>query len=154
MQYQVTTPAYRRTSVAVLLCLAWAATLVLLLADPGRIWPARIGLLMFPVVLTALARQAGWRGAKLTATDSGLEFRGPVWTSSWRWPLVAAFEVQTRQVRWVMLPVQVQRRVLGVRLRDGQIRWLSEFNSRPRRDKPDWIDAAVARLNELARQYA
>lgn len=66
---------------------------------------------------------------------------------------MGGFAAHTRSVRWAWVPVRVQRRVVGIRLRARQTVWLHELSCRPGRDGPGWVDAAVVRLNELAQLH-
>lgn len=100
-------------------------------------------------VTTSPWRRAAFPLASL-ATDTGVRFRGLVWTRSWRWQLIDGFVAETRPVRWTRLPVRVHRRVVGIRLRAGQTLWFHELSCRPGRNEPSWVDAAAVRLNELA----
>ena len=145
--YRVTTSPWRRAAFLLSGVLAWALILGLIISDPR---PGHVALMAVLLACTTVFAVRGWRGVALTATEIGVTFRGPVWTRSWRWPLIAGFAAQTRPVRWAWLPIRVRRRVVGIRLRAGQTLWLDELGCRPGRDGPTRIDTAVVRLNELA----
>jgi hypothetical protein len=147
VRYRVTTSPWRRAAYPLAGLLAWALILALMFSDRR---PGNLALLAVLHVCAAVSAVRGWRGATLTATDTGVTFRGPVWTRSWRWQLIGGFAAQTRPVKWARLPIRVHRRVVGIRPRAGQIFWLDEFSCRPGRNGLTWIDAAVVRLNELA----
>jgi hypothetical protein len=46
------------------------------------------------------------------------------------------------------LPIKVQRRLLGMRLRDGQTRWFPDFSCRPAGNGTSPVDACAAELNK------
>jgi hypothetical protein len=153
VEYRVAISPWRRIVFPLAGMLAWALILDLIFSDPNG---TRLGNLALMAVLLAwvtVFAVRGWRGATLTATAAGVRFRGLVWSRSWRWQLISGFAAETRPVRWTWLPVRVHRRVLAIRLRNGQVVWLHELNCRPARDGQAWVDAAAARLTELAQSY-
>jgi hypothetical protein len=154
VQYRVTTSPWRRAAFALVGMLAWAFVLVLLFSDPDGTGPGNLALMAVLLICVTVFAVRGWRGASLTATDTGVTFRGLVLTRSWHWQLIGGFAAETRPVKWTGLPVQVHRRVVGIRLRAGQTLWLDELSCRPDRDGPTWVDAAAVRLNELAHRHA
>lgn len=148
--YRVTASPWRRAAYPLAGVLAWVLILSLIFSDPR---PANIALMAVLLVCAIVFAVRGWRAVALTVTDTGVTFRGPVWTKSWRWQLIGGFAAETRPVRWTWLPVRVHRRVVGIGLRAGQTLWLDELSCRPDRGGPTRIDTAVVRLNELAHQH-
>ena len=108
--------------------------------QPGEIAFTTILLAVF----ASLAVRAA-RSATLLANDDKITVRSFLRTRSWSWDDVGGFVVDTRLVgAWV----KYRRRVLGLRERDGSIRWLSELNCRPARgSRGSWVDKAAATLN-------
>jgi hypothetical protein len=85
------------------------------------------------------------RSATLLANDDKVVVRSFVRTRSWLWDEIDAFVVETRPVG----RYSYQRRMLGLRTRDGNIRWLSELNCRPAGGPGgSWVDDAAATLNQ------
>jgi hypothetical protein len=149
VRYRVTTSPWRRAAFPLAGLLAWALILDLIFANPDGTRPGNLALMAVLLIWVTVFAVRGWRGAALTATDTGVRFRGLVLTRSWRWQLIDGFVAETRPVRWTRLPVRVHRRVVGIRLRAGQTLWLHELSCRPGRNGPTWVDAAAVRLNEL-----
>jgi hypothetical protein len=150
MHYRVAASPWRRAAFAVAGLLAWALILALIFSDPNGTRPRNLALMAVLLAWVTVFAVRGWRGAALTATGSGVRFRGLVWTRSWRWQLIGGFAAETRPVRWTWLPIRVHRRIMGIHLRGGPTLWLHELSCRPHRDGPTRVDAAVVRLNELA----
>jgi hypothetical protein len=106
------------------------------------------GEIVFTTILLAvfawLAVRAA-RSATLLADDDKITVRSFLRTRTWSWDDVGGFVVDTRLVgAWV----KYRRRVLGLRERDGSIRWLSELNCYPARgSRGSWVDEAAATLN-------
>jgi hypothetical protein len=97
----------------------------------------------------------GWRSATLVATAQKVTVRQLVLTTSWSWGQIDGFTTETRPVPWAWLPwIRSRRRVLGVRLRDGRVRWLDELACRPSAGARSWVDDAAVRLNELVQLQA
>jgi hypothetical protein len=153
VHYRVSISPWRRAAFPLAGMLAWALILDLIFSDPNGTRPGNLALMAVLLAWVTVFAVRGWRGATLTATNTGVRFRGLVWTRSWRWRLIGGFAAETRPVRLTWLPIRVHRRVVGIRLRAGQTLWLHELSCRPGRDGHTWVDAAVVRLNELARLH-
>jgi hypothetical protein len=153
VHYRVTASPWRRAAFPLTGMLAWALILDLIFSDPNGTRPGNLAPMAVLLAWVTVFAVRGWRGATLTATNTGVRFRGLVWTRSWRWQLIGGFAAETRPVRWTWLPIRVHRRVVGIRLRAGQTLWLHELSCRPGQDGPTWVDAAVVRLNELAHPH-
>jgi hypothetical protein len=98
----------------------------------------------FLVVIAWVGVRAA-RSATLLTNDDKVTVRGFVRTRSWLWNEIDAFVVETRSVG----RYSYQRRVLGLRTRAGNIRWLSELNCRPAAGPGgSWVDDAAATLNQ------
>jgi len=147
---RIATSPWRRAAFPLAGMLAWGFILDLIFSDPNGTRPGDFALMTVLLIWVTVFALRGWRGATLTATKSGVRFRGLVWTRSWHWQLIGGFAAETRPVRWTWLPIRVHRRVLGIRLRAGQTLWLPELSCRPGCDGPTWVDTAAVRLNELA----
>jgi hypothetical protein len=86
----------------------------------------------------------GARSATLLADDDKVTVRGLLRTRSWSWQQIGGFTVETRRLG----QMHYRRRVLGLRLQDGSIRWFPELNCRvPRGQQPSWVDDASAVLS-------
>jgi hypothetical protein len=86
----------------------------------------------------------GARSATLLADDDKVTVRGLLRTRSWSWQQIGGFTVETRRLG----QMHYRRRVLGLRLQDGSIRWFPELNCRvPRSQQPSWVDDASAVLS-------
>ena len=149
VRYQVTTSPWRRAVFPLAGILVWALILDLIFSDPNGTRPGSLALMAVLLAWVTVFAVRGWRGPTLTATNTGVRFRGLVWTRSWRWQLIDGFAAETRPVKGKWLPIRVHRRVVGIRLRAGQTLWLHELSCRPGRDGPTWVDSAAVRLNEL-----
>ncbi len=153
MHYRVGTSPYRRALFPAAAVLAWVLILVVIFTVLKGMWLADLALMAVLLVWITPFGVRGWRAPMLTATATGVRFRGLVWTRSWRWQLIDGFVAETRPVHWRWLPVRVPRRVLGIRLRAGRTTWLPELNCRPGQDGRSWVDAAAAQLNDLAQLH-
>jgi hypothetical protein len=87
--------------------LTWALILGLIFSDPDGTRPGDLALMAVLLIWVTRVAVRGWRGAALTATDTGVRFRGLVWTRSWRWQLIGGFVAETRPVRSTWLPVRL-----------------------------------------------
>jgi hypothetical protein len=108
--------------------------------QPGEITFTTIFLL---VIATAAVRS--YRSATLLADDRKIIVRSLMRTRSWAWQEVDSFLAETRLVgAWV----KYRRRVLGLRERDGTVRWFPGLNCRPAKGaRKSWVDDTVAVLN-------
>jgi hypothetical protein len=150
VRFRVTTSPWRRAALPLAGLLVWGLIVDLIFSDPDGTRPGNLALMAVLLIWVTVVAVRGWRGPALTATDTGVTFRGLVWTRSWRWPLIDGFVAETRPVKWTRLPVRTHRRVVGIRLLAGQTLWFGELGCRPGRTGPTWVDAAAVRLNELA----
>jgi hypothetical protein len=139
------------TAGSVLGCLA---ILNVIFSDPGGTQPANAALMSVLLAWCAVFAVRGWRCATLLASCEKVTVRGLVRTRSWPWQQIDRFVAGTRPTRWMWLPIRVRRRVLGVRLCDGQTHWVHEINCRTAGDASTWIDDSVAKLNELLTVYS
>ncbi len=100
---------------------------------------------IFLLVIVALAVRS-YRSATLLADDRKIIVRSLMRTRSWTWPEVDSFLAETKFVgAWV----KYRRRVLGLRERDGTIRWFPELNCRPAKgSRKSWVDETAAVLNQ------
>jgi hypothetical protein len=97
------------------------------------------------LVVIAWAGVRAARSATLLANDHKVTVRSFVRTRSWLWEQIDAFVVETRPIGMY----SYKRRMLGLRTRDGNIRWLSELNCRPAGGPGgSWVDDAAATLNQ------
>jgi hypothetical protein len=84
------------------------------------------------------------RMATLLADDEKVTVRNIFRTRSWPWHHIDGFVVETRVVGRTFF----RRRVLGLRLNDGNVRWFEELNCRPSRGaRRSRVDDAAAVLN-------
>lgn len=134
--------------------LACVAILNVIFSDPNGTQPANVTLMSVLLAWCAVLAVRGWRCATLLASREKVTVRGLVWTRSWPWQQIGRFVADTRPTRWMWLPIRVRRRVLGVRLCDGQTHWFYEINRRTAGDASTWIDDSVAKLNELLTVYS
>ena len=153
MPYRLTS-IYPRIWFTVGFILGCLAILNVIFSDPIGTQPANVALMSVLLAWCAVFAVRGWRCATLLASHEKVTVRGLVWTRSWPWQQIDRFVADTRPTRWMWLPIRVQRRVLGVRLCDGQTHWVSEINRRTGGGASTWIDDGVARLNELLTAYS
>jgi hypothetical protein len=95
VHYRVTTSHWRRAPFPLAGMLVWALILDLIFSDPDGTWPGNLAPMAVLLAWVAVFAVRGWRGATLTATSSGVRFRGVVWTRSWRWQLIGGFAAET-----------------------------------------------------------
>ncbi len=148
MSYRVTSIP-RRAVFAAGSVLGVLAVTGVIISDPNGTRPANIALLSVLLVWIAVFGFRGSRCATLLASDHRVTVRGLVLTTSVQWPHIDRFVADTRLIPMMGLPVRVRRRVLGIQMRDGLTRWFPELSCRPAADGSSWVDASVARLNEL-----
>lgn len=85
------------------------------------------------------------RSATLLADDRKVTVRGLYRTRSWSWDEIDEFVVDTRLVG---RQNTVRRRMLGLRGRDGTVRWFEQLNCRPAQGaRRSWVDDAALALN-------
>jgi len=105
------------------------------------------GMVAFVSVLLAIFAWLAVRAARsctLLADDDTITVRGLLRTRRWRWADVDGFDVRIGHVQKLSF---YRRRILRLRQRDGNIRWLTELNSGLR---AHWVDDAAAALNQRA----
>lgn len=107
--------------------------------------PGEIAFTTIFLLVIAAAAVRSYRSATLLADDRKIIVRSLMRTRSWAWQEVDCFLAETRLVgAWV----KYRRRVLGLRERDGTVRWFRELNCRPAKGaKRSWVDDTVAVLN-------
>ena len=155
MDYRVTGSLYRRASFPVGAFVVIALLVNMSLSAPDGASVTNLALFSVLGAWVAAFGVRGWRSATLLASARKVTVRQLVWTISWSWEQIDGFAVETRPVPWTWLPlIRLQRRVPGVRLRDGRVYWLPELTCRPSADGRSWVDVSAARLSELARSQA
>jgi hypothetical protein len=108
--------------------------------QPGEIAFTSVFLVVIAWVIVRAARSA-----TLLTNDSEVTVRGLYRTRSWSWDEVDGFVVDTRLIGAY---VKYRRRVLGMRYRDGTIRWFPELSCRPAQgDGRSRVDDAADTLN-------
>jgi hypothetical protein len=144
-------PLYRRVSfpIAAVVAVGFLANAVR--SDPNGTSPTNLALISVLAVWLAAFSVRGWRSATLLADAQKVTVRQLARTVSWPWEQIGGFTAETRPAPMMWLPVlRPQRRVLGVRMRHGQVRWLYELSCKPRADGRSWVDDSAQRLNALA----
>lgn len=113
--------------------------------DKNGMQPGEIAFtLLFLAVIAWFAVRAA-RSATLLASDEKIKVRGLFRTRSWPWDEIDGFVVDTR---FVGAYIRYRRRMLGLRKRDGTVRWFSELNCRPAQgSRRSRVDDAAATLN-------
>ena len=151
MDYRISGALYRRAVFPVAAAAVVALIVTMIFSDPNGASVTSLAAFSILGLWVAVFGVRGWRSATLLASAHKVTVRQLVWTTSWAWQQIDGFAVETRPVPWTWLPlIQTQRRVLGIRLRDGRVCWLAELTCRPSADGRSWVDISAARLNELA----
>lgn len=110
--------------------------------DKNGTQPGEIAFTSVLLVVIAWFAVRGARAATLLANDAEVTVRGFYRTRSWSWDEVDGFVTDTRRIG------VYRRRVLGMRYRDGTIRWFPELSCRPaQRDGRSRVDDAADTLN-------
>ena len=115
-------------------------------SDKNGTQPGEIAFTSVFLVLIAWFTVRAARSATLLANDAKVTVRGLYRTRSWSWDEVDGFVADTRLVGAY---VKYRRRVLGMRYRDGTIRWFPELSCRPAQgDRRSPVDDAADTLND------
>lgn len=155
MHERLTGSAYRRVSFPVVAAAAVVLLVHLITSDPNGTTSTNLALMSALIAWLVFFGVRGWRSATLLADAERVTVRQLVRSVSWRWQLIDEFIAETRPAPTMWFPVRrPQRRVLGVRLRDGRVAWLYELSCKPRADGRTCVDDGAQRLNALARLYA
>ena len=155
MHQRISGSLYRRASFPVAAIAAVALIAHLITSDRNGETPTNLALMSVLVAWLAFFGVRGWRSATLLADTEKVTVRQLVRTVSSRWQLIEEFTAETRPAPVMWLPViRMQRRVLGVRFRDGRVGWLYELSCRPRAASRTWVDESAQRLTEMARLLA
>jgi len=113
--------------------------------DKNGTQPGEIAFTSVLLVVIAWFTVRAARAATLLANDSEATVRGLYRTRSWSWDEVDGFVADTRPTG---AHVKYRRRVLGMRYRDGTIRWFPELSCRPAKgDDRSRVDDAADTLN-------
>ena len=148
MPYRVSS-IYGRLYFPVLAAAGSVLIVQMIFSDRGGKRPGNVVLMSILMAWLIAFGVRGWRSGTLLAFEDKVKVRGLIVTMSWPWQEIGRFVTDTRRVRWMGLPIRVRRRVLGVELRGGQTRWLTEITRRTTGAGTAWIDARAARLNEF-----
>jgi hypothetical protein len=104
--------------------------------------PGEIAFTSVLLVVIAWFTVRAARAATLLTDDAEVTVRGVYRTRSWSWDKVEGFVADARLIGLY------RRRVLGMRYRDGTIRWFPELSCRPARgDGRSRVDDAAETLN-------
>ena len=115
-------------------------------SDKNGMQPGEIAFTSVFLVLIAWFTVRAARSATLLANDAKVTVRGLYRTRSWSWDEVDGFVADTRLVGAY---VKYRRRVLGMRYRDGTIRWFPELSCSPAQgDRRSPVDDAADTLND------
>lgn len=155
MPERLTGSAYRRVSFPVVAALAVVLLVRVITSDPNGTTSTNLALMFVLMAWLVFFGVRGWRSATLRADAEKVTVRQLVRNVSWRWQVIEEFTAETRPAPLMWFPVlRPQRRVLGVRLRNGRVAWLYELSCKPRAGGHTWVDDGAQRLNALARLYA
>src|SRR5260221_4998750 len=113
VRYRVTTSPWRRAVFPLAGMLFWALILDLIFSDPNGTRPGNLALMAVLLAWVTVFAVRGWRGPTLTATNTGGRFRGLGWTRAWRWQLIDRVAAASRTGKGKLLPIRVERRVVG-----------------------------------------
>jgi hypothetical protein len=154
MEYRVTGSSWRRVPY-LLVPVALVALLVQAsIYDPNGHTVTSLTAFSILGAWMAVIGVRGWRSATLLASARKVTVRTLAWTFSWRWEQIEGFTTEIRPVAWRYLPmIRSRRQVLGIRLWDGRVAWLSELTCRPPADDQSWVDVSAARLTELTQVH-
>lgn len=104
-------------------------------------------LMLIPVLLVGVTAGAS---SSIRASADGVRAFTVLGPRSWRWEEIHSFLVETRATGLL----RYQRRVLGIQLRSGETRWLTEISSRLAGDSSESrVDVLAHDLNELSLKY-
>jgi hypothetical protein len=113
--------------------------------DKNGTQPGEIAFTSVLLVVIAWFTVRAARSATLLTNDVEVTVRGIYRTRSWSWDEVDGFVADTKLIGPY---VKYRRRVLGMRYRDGTIRWFPELSCRPAQgDGRSRVDDAADTLN-------
>jgi hypothetical protein len=113
--------------------------------DKNGTQPGEIAFTSVLLVVIAWFTVRAARAATLLTNDAEVTVRGLYRTRSWSWDEVDGFVADTKRIGAY---VKYRRRVLGMRHRDGTIRWFLELSCRPAQgDGRSQVDDAADTLN-------
>jgi hypothetical protein len=154
MEYRVTGSSLRRVPYLLIPVVAVVLLVQVSIYDPNGHTVTSLTAFSLLGAWIAVIGVRGWRSATLLASARKVTVRTLAWTFSWRWEQIEGFTAETRPVAWRYLPmIRSRRQVLGIRLREGRVSWLSELTCRPAADGQSWVDISAARLNELRQMH-